>query len=165
MEPHSEHVLIDTADGPAVTNRYDDVVLSPVPGDEQVRAAGWHDATTVVGVRPSTDGKIDIVTRSLTDPTWQTVAPVAVDAVNGANLPSRVFASPDGSRLLLIWPAGSVPARSVLVDAATGAHVPLDGESSATTVVWDKPVTRCGGRATAARPTVVFDGRRRAKAS
>jgi hypothetical protein len=156
--PDSEHVLIDTVDGPAVTNRFADVVLSPVPGGEQVRAAGWRDATTVLGVRPSADGRLDVVTRRLTDPTWQTAARVALDAVNGATWPSRAYAAPDGSRLLLIFlPAGSDPARSVLVDARTGEKVPLVGESSTTTVAWDNcdPVWQAG------QPLLANNGLRR----
>jgi hypothetical protein len=156
--PDSEHVLIDTVDGPAVTNRFADVVLSPVPGGEQVRAAGWRDATTVLGVRPSADGRLDVVTRRLTDPTWQTAARVALDAVNGATWPSRAYAAPDGSRLLLIFlPAGSDPARSVLVDARTGEKFPLVGESSTTTVAWDNcdPVWQAG------QPLLANNGLRR----
>lgn len=155
--PDSEHVLLDTADGPAVMNGYADVVLSPVPGDQGVRAAGWLDAATVVGVRPSVDGGLDIVARGLTDPTWQAMGAVAADAVNGPSAPSRAFAAPDGSRLLLLWPAGSGPAGSVLVDARTGARVPLAGDASATTVAWDS----CGPVWLAGQPLLAHAGLRR----
>jgi len=155
--PDSEHVLIDTGDGPAVLNRYADIVLSPAPGDEEVRPAGWGDASSVLAVRPSVDGRLDIVTRGLTDPTWQTVARVAIVAVDGVGAPSRLFAPPDGSRLLLIWADGSVPERSVLVDARTGSEVPLAGQTSATTVAWDTcdPVWQAG------QPLLAYSGLRR----
>ncbi len=144
--PDSQHVLVDTANGPAVLNVYADPVLTPAAGDQQVRAAGWRDITTLLGVRPAAGGGLDIVTRGLTEPRWTTVGTVAADAVRGSATPSRVFAAPDGSRLLLVWPGGSDPARSVLVDARTGARVPLAGETSATTAVWGScdPVWQAG---------------------
>ena len=71
---------------------------------------------------------------------------MAADAVQGPASPSRVFAAPDGSRLLLIWPAEPGPARSVLVDARTGTPVSFAGETATTTIKWDNcdPVWRAG---------------------
>jgi hypothetical protein len=149
--PDSAHVLVATAYGPAVLDAQAVVVLSPAPGDQEVRAAGWRDETTLLGVRPTDDGGLAIVTRGLADPRWSTVGRVAADAVRGSAPPSRVFAAPDGSRLLLLWPAGSGPARSVLVDARTGTRVPFAGETAASTISWDNcdPVWQAGQPLTA----------------
>lgn len=143
--PDSRHVLVSTTDGPAVLDAFAVTVLSPAPGDQEVRAAGWRDGSTLLGVRPTADG-LAIVTRGLTDPQWSTTATVAADAASAPVSPSRVFASPDGSRLLLVLPAGSGAARSVLVDAGTGARVPFAGENPSTSVAWDHcdPVWQAG---------------------
>ena len=66
--PDSAHVLVATADGPAVLDAQALVVLSPAPGDQEVRAAGWRDDTTVLGVRPTENGGLAIVTRGLDRP-------------------------------------------------------------------------------------------------
>ena len=154
--PDSEHVLLSTVGGPAVTNGYADVVLRPATGDEAVRAAGWRGNDTVLGVRPAADGGLDIVARGLAEPGWSTVGTVAADAVAGAGSLSRVFASPDGSRLLLVLSAsgvgpGSDSERAVLVDARTGARVPFTGETSAADGGLGRLRPRVAGRAAAAR--------------
>jgi hypothetical protein len=82
-----------------------------------------------------------------------------------------VYASPDGSRLLLVFPAGAGPARSVLVDAATGARVPFAGETPSTTVAWDhcdpvwqggQPLSADGGlrRPASGETLLAFSGHR-----
>jgi hypothetical protein len=151
--PDSQHVLVATADGPAVLDRFVDPVLAPADGDREVRAGGWRDDSTLLGVRP-TAGGLDVVTRGLTDARWSTAGRVDPAVVTGPGAPSRVFASPDGSRLLLLWSAGSGSTRSVLVDARTGARVPFTGETASTTVAWDtcdpvwqadQPLTALGG--------------------
>ncbi len=148
--PDSQHVLLSTVAGPVVTNGYAGVVLSPGPGDEAVVAAGWRGNDTVLGVRPAAGGGLDILARRLTEKQWSTVGSVAADAVAAsgapAAVPERVVASPDGSRLLLVYPAGAGPGRSVLVDATTGARIAFAGETPSTTIAWDScdPVWQAG---------------------
>ena len=150
--PDSQHVLLSTVAGPAVTNGYAAVELSPGPGDQDVLAAGWRGNDTVLGVRSTTGGGLDLVAHGLTEPRWSKVASVTADVVAvpvgsaGPVTPERAFASPDGSRLLLVYPAGAGPARSVLVDATTGARVPFAGETPTTTIAWDScdPVWQSG---------------------
>lgn len=144
--PDSQHVLLSTVGGPAVTNGYADVVLAPGPGDQDVSAAGWRGNDTVLGVRPAVGAGLDIVARGLTEPRWSKVGSIAADAVAVAPSPAKVFASPDGSRLLLVNAAGATPARSVLVDATTGARVPFAGETPSTTIAWGRcdPVWQAG---------------------
>ncbi|MFL6170144.1 MAG: hypothetical protein ACJ711_10760 [Ornithinibacter sp.] len=154
--PDSQHVLLSTVAGPAVTNGYADVALSPGPGDDAVLAAGWRGNDTVLGVRPAPGGGLDILARGLTtDTQWSKVASVAADAVSASGpsdaVPERVFASPDGSRVLLVYAADAAPPRSVLVDATTGARVAFAGETPSTRVVWDgcAPVWQAGQPLTA----------------
>lgn len=152
--PDSRHVLIDTADGPAVLDAYANAVLTPTASDRGVTAAGWRAAGTLLGVRRSPDGGLDVVTRVLTEPRWTTAVAVAADAVATSSPPSRASASPDGSRLLLVDDAAIGAARSVLVDAVTGARVPFTGESSSATITWDDcdPVWQGG------QPLLATDG-------
>jgi hypothetical protein len=148
--PDSRHVLVDTLTGPVVLDASADPVLAPALGDGTVRAAGWRDDETVIAVRQTAgDGGpgLDIVVRGLTDSGWTRVSTVAADALTGAGQLLRVFAAPDGSRLLLAHPAdASGPAGSVLVDARTGARVPFAAGGPSTTVAWDgcAPVWRGG---------------------
>ena len=149
--PDSQHVLLSTVAGPAVTNGYADVVLTPGTGDQDVVPAGWRGNDTVLGVRPAAGGGLDIVARGLTEPRWSRVGSVAAEAVpvpdgSATPQPAKVFASPDGSRLLLLRPTGAGPASSVLVDATTGARVPFAGETSSTAIAWGRcaPVWQAG---------------------
>jgi hypothetical protein len=143
--PDSHHVLVDTTDGAAVLDERADVAMPPATADRDVRAGGWRDDSTLIGVRPGDVGGLDIVTRRLTDPGWATVARVATDAVTASPEPSRVFAAPDGSRLLLVTP-GAGAAGSVLVDARTGARIPFPGAGPSTAIAWDDcaPAWRAG---------------------
>lgn len=134
--PDSQHVLLSTVGGPAVTNGYASVVITPAPGDAFIRAAGWRDKDTVLGVRPAADGGLDIVARALTEPQWSTIGTVAADGVADPASLTRAYASPDGSRLLLIYP-DSGSGRAVLVDTSTGARVPFAGEAGPAMVAWD----------------------------
>jgi hypothetical protein len=141
--PDSQHVAVTTPDGVAVLNGFADVELEAAAGDGAVLLAGWRDDATVLGVRsPSTTegAALDIVTRGLTDPQWTTVGTVSADAVTasgavgGRLTPSAAFASPDGSRLLLLGAGG----RGVLVDSTTGQRVAFAGAASASAdVAWD----------------------------
>jgi hypothetical protein len=139
--PDSRHVLLDTLAGPVVLDARADPVLVPALGDGATRAAGWRDAETVIAVQQTAwDGApgLEIVTRGLTDAGWTTVSTVSADAPTRADRPLQVFATPDGSRLLLAHPAdASGPAISILVDARTGARVPFAGAGPSTTVAWD----------------------------
>lgn len=157
--PDSEHVALGTFDGPLVLDRFADVVLEPGPGDSSVMVAGWRDDHTMLGVRNPSVGDglaFDVVTRGLGDPRWTTVSTIGVDAVKVADAagqvsPSAVFASPDGSRLLLVDRGG----HSVLVDTTTGRRVAFAGAASAMTdlpwdgcdPVWqdDQPLKAAGG--------------------
>lgn len=170
--PDSQHVLVSTVDGPAVIDGFSDLVFGPAAGDGEIRAAGWRGNDTVLGVRPSPAGGLDVVARGLADPAWQVVGTVAEDAVAGGGAPASAFASPDGSRLLLVYPGGaSGPARSVLVDARTGARVPFTGETPSTMVAWDtcdpvwqagQPLTALGGlhRPATGESVLSFSGHR-----
>ncbi len=140
--PSSGYVAFDGVDGPTVIDRRADVVLAPVPGDAGVMTAGWRDDTTLLGLRtPSgTAGSaFDVVTRRLGDPGWRTLSTIRTDAVQvrGATVqvtPSAVFASPDGSRLLIV----DSGVHSVLVDTTTGQRVAFAGAASASVdVAWD----------------------------
>ena len=139
--PDSQHVALGTLEGPSVLDRFADVVLEPAAGDAGVLMAGWRDDDTLLGLRSpsSTDGTaFDIVARSLGDAEWTTVSTISADAVKVAGAtgqlsPSAVFASPDGSRLLLVDRGG----HSALVDTATGQRVAFAGAApSATDVAW-----------------------------
>ena len=146
--PDSRHVLLSTTAGPAVTNGYADVAFAPGPGDAAVLAAGWRGNGTVLGVRPGSGGRLDIVSRTLTGVRWSTVATVATDAVSGVSSGatlSRAYASPGGARLLLVF-GDPAPARAVMVDAGTGARVPFAGGSGPAAVTWDActPVWQAG---------------------
>ncbi len=138
--PDSQHVALGTLEGPSVLDRFADVVLEPATGDAGVLIAGWRDDDTMLGLRSpsSTDGPaFDIVARSLGDPDWTTVSTISADAVKAANgaagqmSPSAVFASPDGSRLLLVDPGG----HSALVATTTGQRVAFAGAAPASTDV------------------------------
>jgi hypothetical protein len=140
--PDSQHVALGTLAGPSVLDRRADVVLRPAQGDADVLIAGWRDDDTLLGLRgPSaTDGSaLDVVERGLGDPEWSTLTTISTDAVKVADAagqlsPSAVFASPDGSRLLLVDRAG----HSVLVDTATGRRAQFAGAASASAeVAWD----------------------------
>jgi hypothetical protein len=143
--PDSQHVLLGTVAGPVVTNGYADVVLSPGPGDQDVMAAGWRGNDTVIGVRPAAGGGLDIVARGLSEPRWSTVGSV-VDTAAAPGPPAKVFGSPDGSRLLLVYPAAPGAAPSVLVDAVTGEVVPFAGQTTPSSVPWGRcdPVWQAG---------------------
>lgn len=140
--PDSRHVAMGTFQGPSVLDHFADVVLEPAPGDNGVVLAGWRDDTTLLGLRSSSQNAgaaFDIVSRGLADPGWATVSTISADAVKVADAagqvaPSAVFASPDGSRLLLVDRGG----HSVLVDTATGQRVAFAGAAAASTdVPWD----------------------------
>jgi hypothetical protein len=140
--PDSRHVAVSTPDGPAVLDDFADVVLQPASGDAAVLVAGWRDDDTLLGLRsPSaTEGSaFDIVERGLGDPQWSTLTTISTDAVQLAGAarqlsPSDVFASPDGSRLLLVDRGG----HSALMDTATGQRVAFAGAASASTDgAWD----------------------------
>ena len=141
--PDSQHVAVNTHQGPAVLDRFADVALEPAATDTDVLIAGWRDDTTALGVRsPSANqgAALDIVTRALTDKDWTTVGTVGADAVKtddaagGQVTPTEVSASPDGSRLLIVDRGG----RSVLVDARTGQRVAFSGAALAlTAATWD----------------------------
>lgn len=172
--PDSQHVLVDTVDGPVVVDAYAQPVLSPAAGDQAVRAAGWLDATTVLGVRQSAGGEggaLDIVTRELAEPQWATVSTVAADAVHGSIPPSKVFAAPDGSRLLLVYPTGSGPSQLALINTRTGTPVAFAGESPSIPATWDdcdpvwqagQPLNANGGlsRPTTGESVMSFSGHR-----
>lgn len=140
--PDSQHVAVATAAGPLVLDRFADVVLQPAEGDAGVMLAGWRDDGTLLGLRSPSAAEgtaFDVVRRGLDAPAWTTVATIPADAVRVADAtgqvaPSAVFASPDGSRLLLVDRGG----HSVLVDAATGQRVAFAGATSASVdVPWD----------------------------
>lgn len=139
--PDSRHVAMSGFAGPSVLDRFADVVLEPAAGDRAVVLAGWRDDATVLGLRsPSTTpgAAFDIVSRGLADPTWATVTTISADAAKVADAagqvsPSAVFASPDGSRLLLVDRGG----HSVLVDTTTGRRVAFAGAPVSADVPWD----------------------------
>lgn len=169
--PDSQHVLLDTADGPTVLDAFANPVWVPGDDDSDVRPAGWADAGTVMGVRDrAVDGirTLEIVTRGLDDPTWTTVRPIEVGAVDGQASPGAAHASPDGSRLLLLYPvsSGSDAGWGVLVDARTGQRVAFAGGDPGTVVGWDacapvwqrnEPLTASGGVASPLNATSVVE--------
>jgi hypothetical protein len=173
--PDSQYVLLDTADGPTVLDAFANPVWVPGDDDSEVRPAGWVDASTAMGVRArALDGirTLEVVTRGLDDPAWATMGPIEVGAVGGQVSPSAVHASPDGSRLLLLYPvsSGSDAGSGVLVDAATGQRVAFAGGDASTAVGWDactpvwqrnEPLTASGGlnRPTDGATVVEFSGR------
>ena len=139
--PDSQHVATGTLQGPSVLDRFDDVVLRPLPGDAGVMIAGWRDNRTLLGVKPSSsDGAAyEVVTRGLTADRWTAVATVADDAVlsggpgSGPVTPSAAYASPDGARVLLVDHGGP----SVLLDAQTGRRMPFAGAAAGAAARWD----------------------------
>ena len=155
--PDSQHVLLSTVAGPVVTNGYAGVVMTPAAGDQDVMVAGWRGNDTVIGVRPAAGGGLDIVARGLSEPRWSKVGSVAADAVAGPDRPAKVFGSPDGSRLLLVYPAAAGAARGVLVDATTGEALPFVGQTTPTSVAWG----RCDPAWQAGQPLEADGGLRR----
>lgn len=173
--PDSAHVLIDTANGPAVLDTFAVVTTRPGSADADVTPAGWRDATTALGVREySDDGQtvLDVVTRGLSDEAWSTVARIRAPAAQSQQRPAAVHASPDGSRLLLRYsPApekDSEPA--VLVDAESGEALPVADRGRSTAIEWDgcppvwrvdEPLLASGGlsRVGDAAPVMRFSGR------
>lgn len=173
--PDSSHVLLDTADGPTVLDAFANPVWVPGDDDSEVRPAGWVDASTAMGVRArALDGipTLEVVTRGLDDPAWTAARPINVGAVEGQVPPEAVHASPDGSRLLLLYPvaSGSDAGSGVLVAASTGQRIAFAGGDSTTAVGWDactpvwqrnEPLTASGGlrRPTDGATVVEFSGR------
>lgn len=156
--PDSRHLLIPTVDGAAVLDRFANVVTTPAADDPAVVPAGWRDATTLLGVRPTAEAgrpALAIVTRGLTDQDWTTVGRVDAGAADGRVSPGAVHASPDGTRLLLVYPASNgSDAEGVLVDARSGQPVAFTAGGPSTlagwgpcTPVWqgDQPLTASGG--------------------
>ena len=164
--PDSRHIAVGTLQGPLVLDSFADVVTQRrrAPGDTNVLLAGWLDNATVVGVRtpsgpplgapaPGTPGTpetagaataaLDIVARGLGEADWSTLSVVSPDAVKAAGTGglaslTAAYASPDGSRLLLVGRDG----HSALVDTVTGQPVAFAGAESAsgpapTSVTWD----------------------------
>lgn len=140
--PSSEYVAFGGIDGPTVIDRRADVVLAPAGGDTGVLVAGWRDDTTLLGLRTTSGtagSAFDIVTRRVGDPGWRTLSTVGTDAVavrdaTGQVTPSAVFASPDGSRLLIV----DSGVHSMLVDTLTGQRVAFAGATlAAVDVAWD----------------------------
>lgn len=134
----SQHVLVATAEGPVVFDLFANRVLEPALGDADVLPAGWSGPSTVLGVRVRSEGDVpgaDILSRALGDSRWQTVARVDVSDVD---TPLNAYASPEGSRLLLI----GADRRALLVDTQSGTRLPLG--SSAAPAGWDicEPVWR-----------------------
>ncbi|WP_392544985.1 hypothetical protein [Oryzobacter telluris] len=145
--PDSRHVLVDTTGGPAVLDTRTDVVLRPGPGDATVRAAGWRDTSTVLGLREvSVDGRtvLEVVTRPLAGGGWTVVSVVGGGDPGGGI--AAVHASPDGTRILLLrTPSGGSGARAAtLVDVRSGERIALGGSAANTPVDWDScpPVWR-----------------------
>lgn len=153
--PDSQHVLVDTVDGPAVLDLFANVAVAPFAEDRAVLPAGWRDATTLLGVRESSaDGgsSLEIVTRGINENGWTPVSRVEIGEVEGQGSLSAAYASPDGSRLLLIYPTSTAPdaGGAALVDARTGSGPPSPAPRSGTSPP-GTAAPRCG-KATSRSP-------------
>lgn len=154
--PDSTHLLVGTVDGPTVIDPFANSVWAPEDDDSAVLPAGWLDASTVMGVRDrSVDGirTLEVVSRGLADTDWTSLSPIDIGVVDGQEAPSAVHASPDGSRLLLVY-AGTVGRAGVLVDAQSGQRVAFTGADPDSVLGWDEctpvwqrnqPLTASGG--------------------
>lgn len=159
--PDSQHVLIDTGQGPAVLDLFADVSSPPSEGaaDDDIAIAGWRGPQTIIGVRNVVEGdqlRPQVVSRALTSATWTVDAPIALGPASRQDAPARVSSSPDGSHLLLQWSEGNGEAgrhSAVLVDSRSGRLLPLrEGAQVATewdgcTPVWrgNEPLRASGG--------------------
>ena len=177
--PDSRRVAVPTTSGAAVLDTGGPRVLDPVPGDAEVLVAGWRDDTTLLGLRRNDGpGGFELVSRSLDDTSWSVVTDLpgptlAVPGTPDGRLrPTIAFASPDGTRLLLVdRPGAGAGGLAVLVDAASGRRVDFTGSRAATReVAWDgcdpvwregQPLRASGGLTRPADGSVVmsFEGR------
>ncbi|HOB80214.1 MAG TPA: hypothetical protein PLO87_12910 [Ornithinibacter sp.] len=169
--PDSQLVLLDTADGPTVLDAFANPLWVTATDDTAVLPAGWLDAATALGVRVSdVDGirTLHLVTRSPGDAAWTDLRPIDGGAVEGLGSPSAAHASPDGSSVLVIFPAvtGSDAVAGVLVDTRTGERVAFaggdidaPGDWGACDPVWqgNVPLTASGGLYRAADGAAVME--------
>lgn len=157
--PDSQHVLVDTANGPAVLDLFANVVVAPAAEDRTVLPAGWRDAATLLGVRVSSaegEPSLEIVTRGIKENGWTPVSRVEVGEVEGQVFPGAAHASPDGSRILLNYPTSTASDAgwAALVDTDTGQRVAFTGADADDVPAWDgcppvwqgnQPLTTSGG--------------------
>ena len=111
------------------------------------------------GVGPSTgDAGLEVVTHALGSTGWVSATPIPGAPVDDRSTPQAAYASPDGSRLLLVYPGGGGdPTTARLVDTRSGRPVPFAGANSPSVVGWGScdPVWQAG------QPLVADGGLRR----
>ena len=159
--PDSRHVLVDAGAGPVVLDRDAFVTDEATAGTDRVLPAGWLDSDTLLGVRvgpAAGDAGLEIVTARSRQHRVGVGDPDPGGAVDDRSTPQAAYASPDGSRLLLVYPGGGGdPTTARLVDTRSGRPVPFAGANSPSVVGWGgcDPVWQAG------QPLVADGGLRR----
>ncbi len=159
--PDSRHVLVDAGAGPVVLDRDALVTDEATAGTDRVLPAGWLDSGTLLGVRvePSTgDAGLEVVTHALGGTGWVSATPISAAPVDDRATPQAAYASPDGSRLLLVYGGGGgAPTTARLVDTRSGRPVQFAGANGPSVVGWGScdPVWQAG------QPLVADGGLRR----
>ena len=172
--PDSRHVLVDGGAGPVVLDRDAFAMDEATAGTDRVLPAGWLDNDTLLGVRvgPSTgDAGLEVVTHALGSKGWVSATRISGAPVDDRSTPQAAYASPDGSRLLLVYPGGGGdPTTARLVDTRSGRPVPFAGANGLSVVGWGtcdpvwqagQPLTADGGlrRPPGAQSVMEFSGR------
>ena len=128
--------------------------------------AGWLDSDTLLGVRvgpAAGDAGLEVVTHALGSTGWVSATPIPAAPVDDRSTPQAAYASPDGSRLLLVYPGGGGdPTTARLVDTRSGRPVTFAGANSPSVVGWGgcDPVWQAGQPLAAAAACVVPRERR-----
>ena len=105
------------------------------------------------------DAGLEVVTHTLGSTGWVSTTRISAAPVDERSTPQAAYASPDGSRLLLVYPGGGGdPTTARLVDTRSGRPVPFAGADGPSVVGWGScdPVWQAG------QPLVADGGLRRA---